>query len=573
MVLSNRQIVSNLASFLLSIAFCSNLLSDIPREQLLQSPQQANKGPIVSQPDTSNLIFASFAGLLQQWPNSIFANGHSIIAGIIPRGTLLYHGANKQESPPKAMEWLSFDPEMAYSVHAVREGETSLYTYSTHRALKIIYLDGQSASVGTAGFMDSQSLLIKGNVSKEIEEFGPINVLRVEYQRAKGLCDVGKRLGFEGIVRMNTGFELIWCDFGDGLDLIGETNTTDPFQKQDNLSAQYNPVFQLKVSPLYAEAPWESTRAATLQYHDPGETRVKLDASSFISFYDRVASLSEKRIKMKQEYRRSVHRLHGISEEDAVRVIGRLEQVINRKNYEGWEVNQNDPDWQGIVRNIIQRYGPRLTDLDFLLRDTERNATMKAMDVRRLTYAMLMPYIDFSHFSLIDFSWMNVGISNCKLSFTSAERRRENLPESSRVLMGAIEGTLEHLCGTLANMFTEAAKLDLPNSYHDVGSNLLNHSSLEQNATDHVVIWNKELQHLLAWLGWPIWQRCEPECSPNEICMIPMWPADRVVRIHPFEYSKPADEMFEAKPVPACLEWEKSKPLANLPAEKMRLTQ
>lgn len=81
--------------------------------------------------------------------------------------------------------------------------------------------------------------------------------------------------------------------------------------------------------------------------------------------------------------------------------------------------------------------------------------------------------------------------------------------------MGAIEGTLEHLCGTLANMFTEAAKLDLPNSYHDVGSNLLNHSSLEQNATDHVVIWNKELQHLLAWLGWPIWQRCEPECSPN----------------------------------------------------------
>ncbi|PLW53633.1 hypothetical protein PCANC_04337 [Puccinia coronata f. sp. avenae] len=568
---SNRRIMSHLASFVLSIAFCSNLLSDIPRQQLLSSPQQATHGPIFSEPDTSNLIFASFAGLLQQWPNTIFPNGHSIVAGIIPRGTLLYHGENKWKSPSTGMEWLSFDPEMAYAVHAAREGETTLSTYSTQRPLKIIYLDGQSASAGTAGFMDSQSLLIHGNVSKEIEEFGPINVLRGEYKRAQGLCDVGKKLGFEGIVRMNTGFELIWCNFGVGLDLIAETNTTDPFQNPDDLTAQLNPVLKAKLSPLFSEASWESARSATLQYNDPGETRVKLDTASFISFYDRVASLSEKRSALNQEYKRSMHRIYGISHQDTVKVIDRLEMVIARKNSEGWEVQQSDPDWQGIVRQIVQRYGSRLTDLDHLLRDAERSATTKAMDVRRLTYAMLMPYVDFSYFRLHDFG-SDVGTMSCSMSYTTAHRGREDLTESSRVIMGAIEGTLQRLCGTLSNMFKEAVQLDLPNSYHDAGINLSSVSGLETKARGQVETWNKELQHLMAWLAWPVRQRCEPECSANEICMIPMWPANRVVRIHPFEYSEPSDEAFEAQPIPACLQWENSKPLANVPAEKMRLT-
>ncbi|WAQ91159.1 hypothetical protein PtA15_14A39 [Puccinia triticina] len=566
--------MSKLASFLLSIAFCSNLLSDIPRGQLFfQSPEQATRGPITSRPDTSNLIFASFSALLQQWPNSIFPGGHSIVAGVIPRGTLLYHGANNRKSPPSGMEWLSFDPEMAYSVHAVREGETALYTYSTQRPLKIIYLDGQSASVGTAGYMDSQSLLVNGSVPKEVQEFGPLNVLRGEYRRAEGLCDVGKRLGFEGIVRMNTGFELIWCDFGNGLDLIGETNTTDPFQTQGDNPAQHNPVFHVKSSPLPSEAPWEQTRVATLQYHDPGETRVKLDANSFISFYDRVDSLSEKRIAMNQQYKRSMHRLHGISQEDFANVLDRLENVIARKNSEGWEVNQNDPDWQAIVQKIIHVYSSRLTDLDHLLRDGERNATMKAMDVRRLTYAMLMRYVSFSNFSRIDTSWMDVAITNCTMAFTTTERARENLTESSRVLMGAIEGTLERLCRTVASMFTETVKLDLPNSYYNLNRNPMDDSLLEEKAKVDVVMWKRKLQHLLAWLGWPDGLRCEPQCSANEICMIPMWPAVPVVRIHPFEYTTPFDEMFEAQPLPVCLKWENSKPLANLPAEKMSLIQ
>lgn len=42
-------------------------------------------------PDPSHLIFASFVGLLKQWPNTYFPNGHSVVLGTIPPSTLLYH--------------------------------------------------------------------------------------------------------------------------------------------------------------------------------------------------------------------------------------------------------------------------------------------------------------------------------------------------------------------------------------------------------------------------------------------------------------------------------------------------
>lgn len=41
--------------------------------------------------DPSNLIFASFSGLLKQWPNTFYPNGHSVILGTILTATQLYH--------------------------------------------------------------------------------------------------------------------------------------------------------------------------------------------------------------------------------------------------------------------------------------------------------------------------------------------------------------------------------------------------------------------------------------------------------------------------------------------------
>ncbi|MBW0549706.1 hypothetical protein O181_089421 [Austropuccinia psidii MF-1] len=557
-------------------AFCLCLIAKLSiLKFLLAADDFSDDGPIYSNVATSNLIFASFSGLLQQWPNTFYPSGHSIVPGIIPRGTLLYHGTNKRKKPSTGIEWLAFDPEMSYAVHACREGETGLLTYTAQRPLRIIYIDGQSGSVGTAGNMDSQSLLINDTVTEEIQEIGPINVLEGEYRRAKGLCQVGKNLGFEGVVPVlenwfanSTAKHLAKAYFLYTPSLTGSINTTDPFQRADEYQIQHNPVFRFKDSPLYSEGSWESGRMATFNYHSPGESRVKLDFSGFISFYDRVESLTQERIKKDELFKRSKHRLYGISQEDIMMVKRRIATVLSRKNAEGWEIIENQADWQQIVQNIIQRYSTRLLDLQFLLNDHSQNATKKAMDVRRLTYALLMPYLDFSTFSLVDFTWLEASVEKCRASFTATERLKGNLTQSIRVLIGSIEETLDRLCRTVKLMFAQAIELDLPYSYSELESRV----DVEQTAQGKVRAWTQQMNELIAWLGWPNGQNCEPSCSPNEICIIPMWPASRVLWDKPFKYTSAQNhEKFDLLPIAECLPWNQSKPLAKVPAEKVSL--
>ncbi|GKT41686.1 uncharacterized protein ColSpa_01867 [Colletotrichum spaethianum] len=53
-------------------------------------------------------LFASTYGLLQQWSNTVFPNGHTMAAVEIPAFTLLYHGRMDEEGAPSP-EWLAFD--------------------------------------------------------------------------------------------------------------------------------------------------------------------------------------------------------------------------------------------------------------------------------------------------------------------------------------------------------------------------------------------------------------------------------------------------------------------------------
>lgn len=52
--------------------------------------------------------FASAYSLLQQWPNTFFPNGHSIVPCEVPAFTKLYHGRGDGDVPPSP-EWVAFD--------------------------------------------------------------------------------------------------------------------------------------------------------------------------------------------------------------------------------------------------------------------------------------------------------------------------------------------------------------------------------------------------------------------------------------------------------------------------------
>lgn len=111
-----------------------------------------------------------------------------------------------------------------------------ILTYQTTREVKCIYFDGESATLFGTGQMQSQMLHIWGNVSGPGKPDNGFRGLWEEYARAAGLCDWirdkklgGPGWGFEGIVRMNAGFEMIWCNFSSpSIRLISHLNVTAP---------------------------------------------------------------------------------------------------------------------------------------------------------------------------------------------------------------------------------------------------------------------------------------------------------------------------------------------------------
>lgn len=181
-------------------------------------------------------LFASVPSLLHQWSNTIFPNGQALAAVEIPAYTLLYHGLISPEDrdpQPPSPEWLAFDPEMSYGIMGSSR-HSFLLTYQATRPVRAVYFDGESAALMGFAQMDTQMLHLFGNVSGP--PGGPPFGLGVEYLRAHGLCGWleeaglgGRGWGFEGVVRMNAGFEMIWCDFSSpSLRLMSRLNVTAP---------------------------------------------------------------------------------------------------------------------------------------------------------------------------------------------------------------------------------------------------------------------------------------------------------------------------------------------------------
>ncbi|KZV72417.1 hypothetical protein PENSPDRAFT_604489 [Peniophora sp. CONT] len=163
---------------------------------------------------TGHLIFNSVSSVLQRWPNTIKRPGHSFVPATMPAGTILYHGRGSAAVPTQP-EWLAFDFEHAYIFARGQDGH--VLTFATTRSLKLIYLDGASAAKIDDGSLDTQDLLmyreVKGGDGHERGGVG-------EHERIQKLCAWAKPLGVDGFVRMEFHFEVMYCDFSDGVELV-----------------------------------------------------------------------------------------------------------------------------------------------------------------------------------------------------------------------------------------------------------------------------------------------------------------------------------------------------------------
>ena len=105
-------ILVKVALFILSFIVLANHVSASQQRPLFEHETEN----VVNPPSQWNLNFSSSAphyfastyGLLQQWSNTFFPNGHSIVPCEVPPFTKLYHGRMDADIPPSP-EWFAFD--------------------------------------------------------------------------------------------------------------------------------------------------------------------------------------------------------------------------------------------------------------------------------------------------------------------------------------------------------------------------------------------------------------------------------------------------------------------------------
>ncbi|KAJ2902455.1 hypothetical protein MKZ38_000584 [Zalerion maritima] len=240
-LLANTTLVALLSTAVRESAAEQQIPLNIPNTNANESPSSTPRfQPTLNFTSPSPHLFSSISTLLQQAPNTIFPSGYSLAPVLIPPYTLFYHGRRDPLPSPPSPEWLSFDIEMAYGIMGSSRSSFML-TFQTTRPVSLLYFDGMSAALmGLGGQMDSQMLALFGNVTGppwgENDGRGGFGGLWQEYLRAHGLCDWleesglrGKGWGVEGVVRMNAGFEVIWCDFSSGsLRVVDHRNVTAP---------------------------------------------------------------------------------------------------------------------------------------------------------------------------------------------------------------------------------------------------------------------------------------------------------------------------------------------------------
>jgi len=191
-----------------------------------------------------------------------------------------------------------------------------------------------------------------------------------------------------------------------------------------------------------------------------------------------------------------------MSAEDLQRVRDVLDEVLAR----GPRETTNQVDWKSSTRVIVDRYGGRLSLLDYILDPGSfANITQQSTLVREQVMIMLLPYLITDALPQLgvdpsaNTSWVIPIAQRCARTPTSHLRVSELTVQEVRIV-GAIEDVLHEICRVLTNMWIDAFDLD---------------SLSEARLKTLLPQWRIHIKGLMEWLDWSEWVRCSPECGPE----------------------------------------------------------
>ncbi|KAI0537492.1 hypothetical protein GGR58DRAFT_347597 [Xylaria digitata] len=449
-------------------------------------------------------IFNAVNNAMRQWGSSLHHNGMSFFLATVPKGVLFHHGNNRPLSPSEP-DWLAYEIEHAEGFARSRRGGPGggpgpglgrgsgwrslgvleaaddddeahgyLHVYRTTRLMKYIYVDGMGAGKTSMGTLDSQDLILRGKNAEQEPWMrdqgddetpprspntgGPMD----ERQRAVDLCELSRKWGLDGIIRMEAGFEIIQCDFSDGLEQMQALQRPDESPGRRGFGGL------------------ERLRGLAERYQGIGSSRTTIDYSSMVSAFFFPVNLTNPDPK-----RQDLPRLHPAEQTSLAGIKEYVEKMIPDRR----DQLSRTIDWQDVTDMIVGRYADRLK----FMAEEVNTLELMASEVTFLTNV----FVDNQD----GVDKVDKAIERCTFFYL---RSVSPLTEADVLIKAAFETTTSRICKTLFKVRQLVVEDPTP----------------DQQSLDESV---SAVKGLTEYLNWARFKRCPP-CAINEVCLIPMWP-------------------------------------------------
>lgn len=485
-------------------------------------------------------VFNAVHDTMRQWGESLHHNGMSFFLATVPEGVVLHHGNNDERSPDEP-DWLAYEIEHAEGfarggfggpggggrgppgrggppgsrptepagghqvelggehgqerihLRAPEEEEERrggwLHTYRAVRPLRYLYIDGMSGGKTQMGTLDSQDYLLRG--TKEVIGFddgkdrddhtrrggGPMD----ERARAIELCALCKDWNLSGVVRMEAGFEIIQCDFTDGLEQLQVLQRPDPGNNGGG------PGRGGEIGSF------EFIRGLAERYYDIGSSRTYIDYSSMVSAFFFPVNLTNPDSK-----RPDLPRLSNTTDAELAAIQGYLNRTISDRYH--------DPvrsiDWRDVTDLIVGRYADRIKYL--------ADKATSVAQVRDEISFLLTVFIDFSG---RDSDQIASAIDRCASFYLHGV---VPTTEADRLIHAGVTAVTTEIC---TKLFDVRELVSTTTTSAAAGTDDEDDDSAATTMAGAVAA----LRSLMDYLGWARFKRC-PACGVDEVCFVPMWP-------------------------------------------------
>lgn len=277
--------------------------------------------------------------------------------------------------------------------------------------------------------------------------------------------------------------------------------------------SSYTPKAHINSSALPNMGFSESINSGSWHRYYPGETRIQLDLTRLVSFYD--TDLVPSLVAERYGKERIRHRLLGISPEDIQTVVRKVEELTTVSEA------GSGIDWATLIRLIVKRYSERLEMVQYILNSTNpANSAAEnkvlAENIQVQLTAMLQPYMLFTikpPQNSTSTNWVSPMYELCATTYTNyitTSSLHSRLTASENLILDGVQKTTKEICRVVTGMWVDGIMSGLePDFYKSSATENDGNVDLAPLLNS----WKERIFGLMKWLDWSVWLKCRPACG------------------------------------------------------------